>query len=78
MVKNVVGEVDIITEPTDDNRSYHISSDLIKKEIGFEPKHSIEDAVRDLKNAFENGLIKNSFENEKYFNVKLMQNINLK
>lgn len=78
MVKNVVGEVDIITEPTDDNRSYHISSDLIKKEIGFEPKHSIEDAVRDLKNAFENGLIMNSFENEKYFNVKLMQNINLK
>lgn len=78
MVKNVVGEVDIITEPTDDNRSYHISSDLIKKEIGFEPKHSIEDAVRDLKNAFENGLIKNSFKNEKYFNVKLMQNINLK
>lgn len=77
MVKNVVGDIDIITEHSDDNRSYHISSDLIKKEIGFEPKHSIEDAVRDLKNAFEKGLIKDSFENEKYFNVKLMQNIKL-
>lgn len=77
MVKNVIGEVDIITEPTDDNRSYHISSELIKKEIGFEPKHSIEDAVRDLKNAFEAGKIPNSFEDERYFNVKLMQNINL-
>ncbi len=78
MVKNVVGEVDIKTEPTDDNRSYHISSALIKKEIGFEPKHSIEDAVSDLKDAFDKGLIQNSFENEKYFNVKLMQNINLR
>jgi nucleoside-diphosphate-sugar epimerase len=78
MVKNVVGDdVDITVEPTNDNRSYHISSALIKKEIGFEPKHSIEDAVKDLKDAFEKGLIKDSFNNEKYFNVKLMQNINL-
>ncbi|KAA3650514.1 MAG: SDR family NAD-dependent epimerase/dehydratase [Bacteroidetes bacterium] len=77
MVKNVVGDIEIRTEPTDDNRSYHISSELIKKEIGFEPQHSIEDAVRELKNAFDEGLIQNSFENEKYFNVKLMQNINL-
>lgn len=77
MVKKVVGEVDIKTEPTNDNRSYHISSDLIKKEIGFVPQHSIEDAVRDLKEAFEAGKIQNSFENEKYFNVKLMQNIHL-
>lgn len=78
MVKNVVGDVDVRTETTDDNRSYHISSALIKKEIGFEPQHSIEDAVSDLKDAFEKGLIKNSFDNEKYFNVKLMQNIDLK
>ncbi|MBD99172.1 MAG: UDP-glucose 4-epimerase [Verrucomicrobia bacterium] len=77
MVKNVVGEVDIRTESTNDNRSYHISSDYIKQEIGFEPKHSIEDAVSDLKEAFEKGLINDSFENEKYFNVKLMQNIEL-
>lgn len=78
MVKNVVGEVDINVEPTNDNRSYHISSDYIKNEIGFVPKHSIEDAVRDLKNAFDKGLIPNSFDDQKYFNVKLMQNIHLK
>ncbi len=78
MVKNVVGEVDIKTETTDDNRSYHISSEYIKNEIGFVPKHSIEDAVQDLKAAFEAGKIQNSFDNEKYFNVKLMQNIHLK
>jgi len=78
MVKNVVGEVEIYTEHTDDNRSYHISSEYIKKEIGFEPKHTIEDAVKDLKDAFDQGKIENPFENEKYFNVKLMQNIHLK
>ncbi|MBI4931764.1 MAG: SDR family oxidoreductase [Bacteroidetes bacterium] len=78
MVKNVVGEnVNIITTTTNDNRSYHISSEKIKKDIGFVPKHTIEDAVKDLKNAFEKGLIPNSFTDDKYFNVKLMQHINL-
>jgi len=78
MVKNVVGEnVNIITTSTNDNRSYHISSEKIKKDIGFVPNHTIEDAVRDLKNAFAKGLIPNSFTDDKYFNVKLMQNIHL-
>jgi len=79
MVKNVVGDkVNIITTTTNDNRSYHISSEKIKKDIGFVPKHTIEDAVKDLKNAFEKGLIPNSFTDEKYFNVKLMQKEHLK
>lgn len=78
MVKNVVGDkVNIITTTTNDNRSYHISSEKIKKDIGFIPNHTIEDAVRDLKNAFEKGLIPNSFTDDKYFNVKLMQKISL-
>jgi nucleoside-diphosphate-sugar epimerase len=78
MVKNVVGDqVRIVTSPSDDLRSYHISSDKIKNDIGFEPKHSIEDAVRDLKSAFEAGLIPDSLSGDKYFNVKLMQHIHL-
>lgn len=78
MVKNVVGDhVNIITTETDDNRSYHISSEKIKEELGFEPIHTIEDAVRDLKEAFEAGLIPNSFEDTAYFNVKLMQHIEM-
>ncbi len=79
MVKHVVGDqVNIITTPTDDLRSYHISSDKIKEEIGFVPLHSIEDAVKDLKDAFDQGLIPGSLNDDKYFNVKLMQKINLK
>ncbi len=79
MVKHVVGDhVKIIHTPTDDLRSYHISSDKIKAELGFEPKHSIENAVEDLKSAFDSGKIPSSLEDERYFNVKLMQKIELK
>lgn len=79
MVKNVIGDdIEIVTSPTDDMRSYHISSQKIKDELGFEPEHTIEDAVRDLKKAFEEGKVPNSFTDIKYFNVKLMNDINLK
>ncbi len=78
MVKNVIGDqVEVITTPTDDNRSYHVSSAKIKRELGFEPKKTVEDAIEDLKNAFEAGKIPNSLDDIKYFNVKLMQNIEL-
>ncbi len=79
MVKNVIGpHVNIVTTPTNDLRSYHISSGKIKADIGFIASHTIEDAVRDLKNAFERGAIPDSLHGEKYFNVKLMQKIALK
>ena len=77
-VKDVVGEdVKLITTPTDDNRSYHISSKKIKDELGFEAQHTIREAVEDLKNAFDNGLLPDSLENEMYFNIKRMQSLNL-
>lgn len=79
MVKNVIGDkVKIVTTPTNDHRSYHISSDKIKKELGFEPHHSIEEAVSDLKHEFDAGHIPDSLKDPKYFNVKLMQDIHLK
>jgi nucleoside-diphosphate-sugar epimerase len=77
-VKNVIGDdVKLITTPTDDNRSYHISSKKIKDELGFEVQHTIREAVEDLKNAFDNGLLSGSLENEMYFNIKRMQSLNL-
>lgn len=79
MVRNVIGpEVDIVTTPTDDHRSYHISSAKIKKELGFSAAHTIEDAVQDLKEAFDEGLIPDSMTDPRYFNVKLMKNKELK
>jgi len=77
-VKNVVGDdVNLITTPTDDNRSYHISSQKIKDEIGFETTNTIRDAVEDLCAAFDKGLLPNSLEDEMYFNIKRMQNLEL-
>lgn len=79
MVKNIVGShVELVVQETDDNRSYHISSEKIKRELGYAPKRSIEDAVRDLVAAFKAGKIPNSLSDPKYFNIKTMQQIDLK
>ena len=78
-VQRAIGDdVKLVATPTNDNRSYHISSEKIAKELGFLPKHSIREAVEDLKQAFESGQLPNSFEDERYFNTKLMQGLNLK
>ena len=79
MVKDIVGDdVSLEIIPTDDNRSYHISSKKIKQIIGFEPKKTVKDAILGLKHAFENKQLTNPLENTLYFNIKTMQNINMK
>ena len=69
--------IEVITEPTDDNRSYHISSDKIRAELGYEPQHTIEDAVNDLVRAFQAGKLTDPMDNIKYYNIKTMQAIHL-
>jgi len=79
-VRDVVGpdRVKLITVPTNDPRSYHISSEKIARELGFRPKHTIEDAVRDLVQAFADGRLPNSMTDSRYFNIKRMQEIHLR
>ena len=78
-VQAVVGDdVKLITTPTDDDRSYHISSKKIKEELGFEATHTIRDAAQDLCTAFKKGLLPDSLDNEMYFNIKRMQTLKLK
>ena len=78
-VKDIIGQdVKIVNTKSDDNRSYHVSSQKIKEILGFETKFSVKDAVSDLKNAFESKLLSDTFENEFFFNIKRMNNINLK
>ena len=77
-VKKAIGDdVSLKSSPTDDNRSYHISSKKIKKTLSFETKFTITNAVMDLKKAFESQLLPDSFTNEKYFNIKRMKSIQL-
>ena len=79
MVKRTLGDnISIVTTPTDDNRSYHVSSRKIKEELGFIPKHTIEDAISDLKKAFKAGKVVDPMNNILYYNIKLMQAVNLK
>lgn len=66
-------EIEISTAPTDDARSYHISSEKIKRELGFEPRHTIEDAVEDLCVAFAGGRIPDPMTDVRYYNIKTMQ-----
>lgn len=76
IVREVVGpNVRIETFPTNDNRSYHISSEKIKKELGFEAKRSIQDAVNDLTVAFKTGKVSNPMTDERYYNIKRMQSL---
>lgn len=79
MVKKVIGEqIPIKVTPTSDNRSYRVSSKKLREELGFVPKHTIEEAILDLKKAFENGKISDPMNNIKYYNIKTMQAIKLK
>ena len=62
---------------TKDIRSYHISSEKIRCALGFEPKKTVRDAIRDLKEAFELGLIPNP-SNSIYRNIERMKEIKIK
>ncbi len=79
IVREVVGEkVEITTTPSDDLRSYHISSEKIKKSLDFSAEHTIEDAVKDLLHAFKEGTIPHSMTDDFYYNIKRMQNVKLR
>ncbi len=82
LVKKVVlaefpdrGDIEIVTTPSDDIRSYHINSSKITRVLGFQPRHTIEDAVSELCGAFREGKLPNSFEDDVYFNVKRLQRL---
>jgi nucleoside-diphosphate-sugar epimerase len=73
-----LGDIEIITTPSNDNRSYHVNSDKVRRVLGFEPKRNLEDAVRDLTRAFRNHLMPDSFDNDWYYNVRTMKKIGAK
>ncbi len=78
ITKQVISEETLIEHvESNDNRSYHISSQKIFEKINFMPKFDINDAVLSLKEAFDKKLLVNTFENEEFFNIKKMQKIKL-
>jgi nucleoside-diphosphate-sugar epimerase len=78
-VKEIIGnDVKITNTTSDDNRSYHVSSEKIREILGFTTKYTVKNAVLDLKIAFEKKILINTFNNEFFYNIKRMNNINLK
>jgi nucleoside-diphosphate-sugar epimerase len=83
IVKRVVEQemgwdnIEIVTTPSDDLRSYHISSEKIRRVLGYRPRRSIEDAIRGLGVAFRAGKLPDSMTRSTYFNIKRMQEVNL-
>lgn len=79
-VKKVVAEefpgrpdAEIVVTPSDDNRSYHINSNKIRRVLDFVPRHSIEQAVRDLCAALKAGKVPNAMTDDVYYNVRRMK-----
>src|SRR2546422_5155763 len=64
--------VEIVTTPSNDLRSYHISSERIRRELGFVPKRTIEDALPDLCRAFQAGKVPDP-DDVRYYNVRALQ-----
>ena len=82
IVKQVVEEeypekapINIKVTDTNDLRSYQINADRVARELGFVPSFTIEDAVRDLCQAFDKGKLPRSFDDDWYYNVRTMQAI---
>ncbi len=67
------GEIAVAVTESDDARSYHISSEKLRRMLGFKPKHTIEEAVSDLVGAFRAGKIPDPLAADRYFNIRMMQ-----
>src|SRR6267143_4744481 len=59
--------IEVTTSPSNDLRSYHISSEKIARELGFKPKRTVEDAVVDLCRAFRAGKIPDPMTDIRYY-----------
>jgi nucleoside-diphosphate-sugar epimerase len=70
--------IKVDTSVSNDNRSYHVSSQKIAEKIGWRPRRTIEDAVRDLCKAFKEGKFPDSMTNENYVNVRTVKSLGLK
>jgi nucleoside-diphosphate-sugar epimerase len=78
MVRARIGAVEIVVTPTNDHRSYHVSSQRIFRELGFEARRTVEDAITDLDRAFGQGKVPNAMTDDRYYNIRRMQELKLR
>jgi len=70
--------IEIVTTPSDDNRSYQINAEKIVRDLDFKTRFSIEDATREMVKAFKSGKLPDPMEDIRYSNIKTMQSVGLK
>lgn len=70
--------VEITTTASNDPRSYHVCTDKIRTRLGFTPRRSIEDAVRDLIGSFRAGRLPDALSDTRYHNVARMKEMRLR
>lgn len=67
------GDIDLEVVPTDDPRSYKVSSKKLQEKLGFVAERTIEDAIADLLDAFKDGRLSNTMDDPRYYNIRTMQ-----
>ena len=67
------GPIRIDTTPSNDLRSYHVSSRKIRERLGYAPRRTIEDAVRNVCAAFKQGKFPNSLTDDRHINVRMIK-----
>jgi nucleoside-diphosphate-sugar epimerase len=78
-VREEIGpRVEIVVTPTDDHRSYHVSSERIRHDLGFVARRTVENAIVDLREAFAAGRVPNAMTDDRYYNIKRMQTLRLR
>ena len=78
-VRSEIGQqVEIVVTPTDDHRSYHVSSELIRRDLGFVARRTVEDAIVGLRAAFLAGKVPNPMTDDRYYNIRRMQALRLR
>jgi nucleoside-diphosphate-sugar epimerase len=68
--------IELEVSESNDPRSYHVNADKITRLLGFKPKYTVEDAIRDVAKALVAGKLPNSMTDESYFNVRTMKSKN--
>lgn len=75
--RTVSPDIGVEVVPTNDNRSYHVSSEKMRRVLGFTTKHSIADAVTELCAAFADGRVA-AMNDAVYHNIARMQQVHLR
>ena len=75
LIKRVITDAEITIErqPSDDRRSYRITSEKIRKELGFCAEKTVEEAISDIQDAYLQGKFGDSLYDNRYYNIKRMK-----